>query len=253
MKTAEQKFDWMSAALTVALHLLVGLILWLVCFAIPERQEESGVPVVMGDMGNLDTDYDFTEIESVASASQTPVSDVRNEPLVTQTLEETVALEDGEERVDREERIDNEEQQRVADEADRLMRNLFGQAAETSTSSENESSDLQGVAGSPEGNATQGKVTGTGGFGTFDLGGRGVDENGLQRPAYTVQDEGRVVVTITVNPAGKVIATSINKRTNTMNATLRAAAEEAARKTVFAAVNGPDNQTGTITYYFKLR
>ena len=65
--------------------------------------------------------------------------------------------------------------------------------------------------------------------------------------------EGRVVVTITVNPAGKVIHTSINKRTNTANAALRKAAEDAARKATFNAVGGVNNQTGTITYYFKLK
>ncbi len=72
-------------------------------------------------------------------------------------------------------------------------------------------------------------------------------------PVYNVQDEGRVVVTITVNPAGQVISTSINKRTNTVNASLRKAAEEAARKARFNQVDGVNNQTGTITYYFKLK
>ena len=68
-----------------------------------------------------------------------------------------------------------------------------------------------------------------------------------------VREEGRVVVTITVSPSGEVIATSINKRSNTTNAKLRAAAEAAARSTRFNAVDSPDNQTGTITYYFRLK
>ena len=110
-----------------------------------------------------------------------------------------------------------------------------------------------GIEGSPTGNAAEGKSTGVGGYGTFDLNGRSLGSGGLPRPIYNVQDEGRVVVTITVNPAGEVISTSINKRTNTVNAALRKAAEEAARKARFNSVDGVNNQTGTITYYFKLK
>ena len=101
--------------------------------------------------------------------------------------------------------------------------------------------------------ASTGAKTGVGGYGTFNLGGRSIGEGGLPRPAYNVQEEGRVVVSITVNPAGQVIATSINRQTNTVNATLRKAAEDAAKKARFNSVDGINNQTGTITYYFNLR
>ena len=110
-----------------------------------------------------------------------------------------------------------------------------------------------GLEGSPTGNSSEGKSGGVGGYGTFDLTGRSLGSGGLPMPGYNVQDEGRVVVTITVNPAGQVISTSINKRTNTVNASLRKAAEEAARKARFNQVDGVNNQTGTITYYFKLK
>ena len=110
-----------------------------------------------------------------------------------------------------------------------------------------------GVEGSPTGNSSEGKSGGVGDYGTFDLNGRSLGSGGLPMPVYNVQDEGRVVVTITVNPAGQVISTSINKRTNTVNASLRKAAEEAARKARFNQVDGVNNQTGTITYYFKLK
>ena len=85
------------------------------------------------------------------------------------------------------------------------------------------------------------------------MNGRSLGPGGLPRPVYNVQEEGRVVVTITVNPSGQVIQTSINKRTNTVNAALRKAAEDAARKARFNAVGGVNNQTGTITYYFKMK
>ena len=85
------------------------------------------------------------------------------------------------------------------------------------------------------------------------MNGRSLGPGGLPMPVYNVQEEGRVVVTITVNPAGQVIHTSINKRTNTANAALRKAAEDAAKKARFNTVGGVNNQTGTITYYFKLK
>ena len=110
-----------------------------------------------------------------------------------------------------------------------------------------------GLEGSPTGNSSEGKSGGVGGYGTFGLTGRSLGSGGLPMPVYNVQDEGRVVVTITVNPAGQVISTSINKRTNTVNASLRKAAEEAARKARFNQVDGVNNQTGTNTYYFKLK
>ena len=110
-----------------------------------------------------------------------------------------------------------------------------------------------GLQGSPTGNSSTGKTSGVGGYGTFDLNGRTLGGGKLPVPVYNVQDEGRVVVTIVVNPAGQVISTSINKRTNTVNPALRRAAEEAARKARFNAVDGVNNQSGTITYYFKLK
>ena len=111
----------------------------------------------------------------------------------------------------------------------------------------------KGLQGSPAGNAPDGQSTGVGGIGTFDLNGRSLGPGGLPQPVYNVQDEGKVVVTIVVNPAGQVIQTSINKGTNTVNAALRKAAEDAARKARFNVVSGVNNQTGTITYNFKLK
>lgn len=110
-----------------------------------------------------------------------------------------------------------------------------------------------GLQGSTAGNSDAGKTTGVGWNGAFDLNGRSLGEGGLPAPVYNVQDEGRVVVTIVVNPSGQVVRTSINKRTNTVNPALRKAAEEAAKKARFNTVEGVDNQSGTITYYFKLK
>ena len=111
----------------------------------------------------------------------------------------------------------------------------------------------EGLQGSPEGNSETGATEGIGGYGSYSLGGRRIGPGGIPRPTYNVQEEGVVVVDITVNPAGQVIATGINRQTNTMIKALRDAAEEAAKKARFNEVSGSNNQTGTITYNFRLK
>ena len=143
------------------------------------------------------------------------------------------------------------EQKAAAEVAAKKIAGAFGKGTQTGSKGTGTIGD--GIQGSPTGNSSDGQSSGVGGYGTFDLNGRSLGSGGLPRPVYNVQEEGRVVVTITVNPAGQVIHTSINKRTNTANAALRKAAEDAARKARFNAVTGVNNQTGTITYYFKLK
>lgn len=143
------------------------------------------------------------------------------------------------------------EERAAAEAAAKRIAGAFGKG--TQMGSKGTADSGEGLQGSPTGNAAVGKSTGIGGYGTFDLNGRSLGPGGLPMPVYNVQEEGRVVVTITVNPAGQVIHTSINKRTNTANAALRKAAEDAAKKARFNTVGGVNNQTGTITYYFKLK
>jgi TonB family protein len=143
------------------------------------------------------------------------------------------------------------EERAAAEAAAKRIAGAFGKG--TQMGSKGTADSGEGLQGSPTGNAAEGKSTGIGGYGTFDLNGRSLGPGGLPMPVYNVQEEGRVVVTITVNPAGQVVHTSINKRTNTANAALRKAAEDAARKARFNSVGGVNNQTGTITYYFKLK
>jgi TonB family protein len=143
------------------------------------------------------------------------------------------------------------EEKAAAEAAAKRIAGAFGKG--TQMGSKGTAETGEGIQGSPTGNAAEGQSAGAGGYGTFDLNGRSLGPGGLPKPVYNVQEEGRVVVTITVNSAGQVIHTSINKRTNTANAALRKAAEDAARRARFNAVSGVNNQTGTITYYFKLK
>ena len=261
-----EKFDIFSVLWTVLLHGVAIVLLLVLHLNKPVAQAESGVPVMLGNMGNLDTDYEFTEVNSMPAPAPAAVpvpKAPQAEPAITQNLEETVAIESGEKekpvkpaetpKQPTPEEIRAEQERQAAEAAQNLMANAFGRSSSMQASTSQESnSDTQGAPGSTEGNATQGKATGVGSYGTWDLGGRDMLGE-LPRPSYSIQEEGRVVVTITVDPEGNVIDTRINNRTNTTNLQLRQAAEQAAKKTKFNAIGGENNQTGTITYYFKLK
>ncbi len=135
--------------------------------------------------------------------------------------------------------------------ASKLVAGAFGRGASLATSGNGGTGTK--ADGSPKGNSDTGRKTGVGGHGTFNLNGRSLGPGGLPYPSYNVREEGKVVVTIVVNPAGNVISTSINKMTNTVSSALRKAAEDAAKRAHFNSVDGLNNQTGTITYYFKFK
>ncbi|MEL5896188.1 energy transducer TonB [Bacteroides sp. GD17] len=267
-------------------HAAIIALLILVGFTLPEPSEEDGIPVMLGEvpdaLGAADPSLVKVDVmpEEVAPPAPQPQETVEQE-IITQETEETVAIkpkaepkkkelvkkpekteaekaeearklaEAKAERERKEAEARAERERKAAEEAARKrVAGAFGKGAQMGDKGDTKG---EGIQGSPTGNAATGATTGTGGYGTFNLGGRSIGEGGLPRPVYNVQDEGRVVVTITVNPAGHVIATSINRQTNTVNPALRKAAEDAARKARFNAVSGLNNQTGTITYYFNLK
>lgn len=265
---------------TVTVHALILLLLVLVSFALPQTQEEGGMPVMLGDTPDaygfadpslVDVDV-VSEVEDVAVPE--PIADV-TEDYIVQEEEETVAVAPKKtekpkvetpkpvqtKKTPTEEEIKAAEAKAAAEKAEAERKAVesaarsrvsgaFGRGTQMGSKG---NTDGEGIQGSPDGNSDTGATAGVGGYGSFSLGGRSLGPGGLPRPTYNVSEEGRVVVTITVNPAGEVISTSINRQTNTVNATLRKAAEDAAKKARFNEVEGNTNQTGTITYYFKLK
>ena len=255
---------------TVALHVLVLLLLFLLKLTVPAEQEEGGVPVMLGNTelaaGDADpytmTEVDVMPSEAPSSAPEAAAEPEVEQPMITQQDEpslqvkkekpktetkkeqpkktpvktETQKVNKPKEKTEAEKRAEAEKA--AAQAAANAIAGAFGKGSQMGSKGNAAGAGLQG---SPTGNSSTGKTSGVGGYGKLPV------------PVYNVQDEGRVVVTIVVNPAGQVISTSINKRTNTVNPALRRAAEEAARKARFNAVDGVNNQSGTITYYFKLK
>ena len=110
--------------------------------------------------------------------------------------------------------------------------------------------------GSPDGTGSgNGSGTGSGsgtGGNSYSLAGRTLVGE-LAKPTYDVYEEGKIVVTIIVNKNGTVISAVVGSGTNIDNPTLRNAAVEAAKKTKFDGITTDKNQSGTITYLFKLQ
>lgn len=285
-----KKGERIGALGALLVHVAVIALLILVSFKVPQPDEDAGgIPVMMG---NVDAAHGFDDPslvdvdvmpEEVAVATPTPPDIPSEQDLLTQTEEETVALkpktEPKKETVKPKEVIkpkepvkkpEKTEAQKAADAkriaeqkaenerkateeaARKKVANAFGKGAQMGGNKGTANAGT-GVEGSKDGNSSTGAKTGTGGYGTFNLGGRSLGTGSLPKPAYNVQEEGRVVVNITVNPSGAVISTSISPQSNTVDSSLRKAAEDAAKKARFNTVEGVNNQTGTITYYFNLR
>ncbi len=245
---------------TLAVHAAAVVLLMLLAIRTPLQEAESGIPVMMGNtelaQGHTES-YQFTEVSSIKSdvpnienAPQTQPEPQVEEPLITQPDEPTIDMPTPEE-IEAQKRAEAE--RLAAERAAQQMASAFGKGFEMGSKGEATDKVEEGTQGVETGVSAADKATGLGVQGTFDLNGRSISGDGLPVPVNTVQDEGRVVVNITVNPAGKVVATSINRRTNTVNPELRKAAEDAAKRAQFNQINAVDNQTGTITYYFKLR
>ena len=274
---------------TVVVHLIVLLLLFYIKLSLPEQEVEGGVPVMLGNMelaeGNPDN-YELTEVDVLPqpepSVPEEPAVDAPAEDaVITQQDEPTIKMEEKKEVKEKKEKkkekkkpeekktvkpkpqtkpVEKPKEKTEAEkraEAERIaaqaaaskISGAFGKGSKMKGQGEAKG---DGVQGTPTGTSSSGSPKGGEGFGSVDLNGRHLGPGGLPKPVYNVQEEGMVVVTILVDSSGKVIRTSINKRTNTVSTALRKAAEEAAAKARFNTVKGFNDQSGTIVYYFKL-
>lgn len=135
-------------------------------------------------------------------------------------------------------------------------KNPFNNPQGTSDASGKGSTEFPGnqgsVNGDPNSNSTEGSGLGKSGN-SFSLEGRKLS-GALPEPKYDVQEEGTVVVEITVDRNGRVIgATPILKGSTTQNSDLWRVAKEAALLASFNTdQNASEKQTGYITYHFRL-
>lgn len=227
-----------------------------------------------GDGSNVAFDQnvapDLSEDALISTPAQsnntTTSSKSDNDEVSTQDLEETIALKEAQKKAAAEKKRQDAiiaEQNRKKAEVDRIakaeaakraqiaqnMGGAFGNGADNGRRGGTSGSGTQGVV---TGNASSGKTSGVGGWGSYDLGGRGVGSGGLVKPVYTANDYGTIVVAIVVDPKGNVIEANTTRGTNTASAALINEAKKAALKTKFTPSNKSGNQSGTITYKFNL-
>lgn len=258
MKTDKERAKIIGVVGTAVIHVLALILLLFVIIDKPEPQSEGGVEVMLGmaDAGSGDGD----DLVPVEIETPEPETDVEEQPMLVQE-EPSVSLPEEnkeekkkdieQEKKKTQEEIEREKQIEREKRANSVVSGAFGRGESMGEGGEG---DKAGRKGSEDGNSSRGLTEGLGGFGSFDLRGRGLGPGGLPVPEYNVKEEGTVVVDIWVNPAGTVVRTGINiARTNTSSTALRKAAEKAAAKARFNAIGGVENQRGTITYNFKLK
>lgn len=264
---------------TILLHLLLLLLFLFLGMKRVIPQEEMGVEVVFGDVAQAAGEAQYTEELAV----NTPPEEVTppppattpqvDEDILSQEHEESIAIEKKKKQEAEEQRKRDEEQRkkqqaeerrkqeieqkRIAEEkrkADAINKRLSGAFASGGTTGQGTAATGSGIQGSSDGNAKTGEYTGIGGKGSYSLSGRRIIGQ-LPRPVDKSNEEGEIVIDITVDPLGNVINASINAGKSrggaATNNTIRTNALNAARKAKFDTNDIKTNQIGTITYVYK--
>ena len=257
---------------TILFHGLLLIMLLYLAFRTPlPLPEEQGILV---DFGNSNTGFGnfeprMSDPAPVQPQPVTPRTAQQQEQTLTQDIEDAIAVPEKPKVQQNEPQkvTQNEPQKESPKETQPVeqpkpvertvdQRAMFpgrGDPASTATS--------QGEAG---GQGNQGVSTGAADVHVYGQGGDAAGNKwaltgrglvgGLPLPAYNVQDQGTVVVEITVDKNGNVINARAGVRgTTTPNKTLHDAAEKAARQAKFTQNPNAIEQKGTLTYIFKLQ
>ena len=264
-------------------HAIIFLVLWMTVLKAEIPEDDGGILVNFGNVdasaGTFEPKYTGQELPQETTTTPPPVAkpvEEVKEELVTQDLEESVSLNEEKKKIEEKKKKEEEEKRRIEEEKERQRQieaekkrkaeeqrkkeqaikdkiaGAFG-IGSAEGNNQGDAGEGSGNQGSPFGNSDHGANEGVGGYGSFNLNGRSIGAGGLPRPAYTIQEEGRIVIDITVNPKGDVISASIGRGTNIDNASMRKSALDAARRAKFNSISGANNQSGTITYLYKLK
>jgi len=251
MKTKEKQVK--GVLFTIGFNAMILMILLLFGFTTPlPLPEEEGVMV---DFGDSDTGMGLVEPTKQEEAVSTPPNSAE-EANMTQNFEEAIAVKEQKQNTT-EQKVEKTETQKIEE-----QRKIDAAALYSNNSSESSSSSSEGNAG---GNGNQGKPNGDPNSNQYN--GTGVGKSGigwslqgrsvqaLPKPAYNSNEQGDVVVKITVDRDGRVVsAVPGYKGTTTMDSGLLNAAKQAALNTRFDKnPNAQATQSGTITYRFVLK
>lgn len=272
--TAEFKHRLNAGILTVVIHAL--LILLLLYFALtpldPPLTGGEGMVVNLGYVdeatGDVQPMSDVTDLNPQPTpVTPTPVTD-QTEDVVTQSDEKTVDINKTENRTDNvtptvTETTPRTETQPKTEPEKTVNKAALYKGKPNNSTSQGTSDKGEGDQGSRSGDPNSdyygapgtGTSPGHGGMGgpSAKLAGRVPRE--LPSPEYKVQEEGRVIVEITVDKYGNVVNAKPGvKGSTTTNTYLLDRAKKAAMSSKFNPdVNGAEIQIGTIVYNFQLK
>lgn len=246
---------------TVLFMVAVFLILWLIYFEVPQEEEDEGVMVSFGEVmeqggGIPDApQYMPSEAAEAASAPSAP----SREPLLTQ--EDESAAEAARVEKERQQKIEADRLAKERAEAERKAAEQRKKDAAVAKAQQmgalfGQTSSSEGANGQPgdKGKAINGNPLGHGSSGgnTWSLNGRSLIGS-LPQPSTDFNQEGKVVVFITVDKNGNVVSARAGQGTTISDEATRQIAVKAAFKAKFNMVDHPNAVMGTITYYFKFK
>lgn len=230
------------------MHLVVLLVLWFTLLGPEPMGSGSGVLVQVGLVDEASGMFESNAPQPEEPQAEQPRTN--DDELMTQTDEESIQIEKKEEENKKKAVQENKQDNRIANQ----VKDAFGKGV-SNDGSRGDSETGSGTQGNPFGNSSTGELTGVGGYGGYNLGGRGL-VGSLPYPQYdNSNDAGTIAISITVNPQGQVISAIATVKgsegTAFSNPKLRASAEAAARRSRFERSNRSSNQTGVIVYIFK--
>lgn len=284
----DRKSSIIAIIVTLVVHLLIALLLWLMHFSFAKVNDESGILVMVGTeatgggqeaIASNITDLDIEpQPETVDPAPintpvPTPSPEPTPEPVLAQeddtapyAAEEEQKLKEQQERerqlaVQKQEELrrqqEAEAKRKAEEEAKRKAEEERKRQESQRISNQigglfnnNGSGAESGLQGQTNGNSTTGAASGSPGYGDFDLGGRGL-VGSLPRPGFNKNISGKVVLLVSVDAQGNVVGEPvIGQGTTISDQEIRHAAIEAAKKARFKPINGTSTTPGKIIYYF---
>ena len=195
----QQKKDKILALVTtIVLHIVVLFVLWLTFLGKEPIGTGSGVLVQVGFVDESAGMFESNADRPEQTEAERPREN--EDELLTQTDEESIHIEKKEEKKDKTIQ-ENKKDERIANQ----VKNAFGKGV-SNDGSRGDSDEGSGTQGNPFGNSSTGEITGVGGYGGYNLGGRGL-VGSLPYPEYdNSNDAGIIAISITVDPQGKVIS-----------------------------------------------
>lgn len=251
--TDDVRNRWIGGVCTVVVHVVVLCVLLYVAMGEEPVVVDAGGGVLV-QFGSVDEATGMFEPDNGFVGGATK-ADAADDLLLTQDEEQTVAVarqEQTEKGGKDTDKAELQEDNRIDD----RLKNAFGKAGAVS-GGKGSGSTGGGVQGSVFGTTSEGALQGVGGYGGYDLGGRGLS-GVLPRPEYdNSNDAGTIVVDITVDNKGRVVNARVrvsgSEGSAASNLNLRESAVEAARRATFESVPTAGNQQGYIVYYFRQR